>query len=100
MIKERPKVSQDLIFPLLPRNTKIDLGNDLERVKQLQKKQRIKGVRPEEGGDTQHARIEERQRKMQEDSRRQHEKDQKPEQETQLEHDDDDPKGHNLDTFA
>lgn len=97
-------MSQDLIFPLLPRNTKVELGNDLERVKQLQKKQKIKGVRPEEdGGETQHARIEERQRKMQEESKKEHDDNNNAQSQNEsehLEHDEDSPKGHNLDTFA
>ncbi|CUS48585.1 MAG: hypothetical protein HLUCCO02_00865 [Idiomarinaceae bacterium HL-53] len=91
-------MSQDLIFPLLPRNTKIDLNTDRDRVEQLQKKQKIKGVRPEEGGETQHARVEERNRQQQEQGRK--EREQQSEQEASDSSDEDGVKGQNLDTFA
>lgn len=87
--------SQDFIFPLLPRNTSVKLGTGLDRVVQLEKKQKIKGIaEDDEASETQHARIEERQKRQQEEQREQQGKQQ------DAEPDPDDNKGQNLDTYA
>lgn len=104
--------SQDLIFPLLPRNTTVAVNSDLDRVTELQKKQRIKSIAGDDAGDeTQQARVEERQKRRQEERRKkeQSEAEGKPEQQLLKEADEksaervidpDNSKGQNLDTFA
>ncbi|RUO40580.1 hypothetical protein CWE15_07495 [Aliidiomarina taiwanensis] len=98
--------SEDLIFPLLPRNTTVAVESGLDRVSQLQKKQKIKGVAGDEANDdTQQARIEERQRKQQEQrKKRQQGQQQSAEKESPDETDTGiegaSNKGRNLDTYA
>lgn len=63
--KGRMMASDDLIFPLLPRNTQVSLGGDRDRIRQLQKKQKAKLIAgDDEQDETQHARIEERQQRQ------------------------------------
>lgn len=105
--------SQDLIFPLIPRNTTVAVNSELDKVTQLQKKPKIKGVSSEEEGDeTQQARVQERQKKQQEERRKREQAEQqaegaKPltakeaaEQAKERVVDPDSSKGQNLDTFA
>ncbi|HLV47469.1 MAG TPA: hypothetical protein VKY35_00235 [Aliidiomarina sp.] len=105
--------SQDLIFPLLPRNTTVAVNSELDKVTQLQKKPKIKGVSSEEEGDeTQQARVQERQKRQQEERRKREQKEQQAEdakpltaKQAELESrergvDPDSSKGQNLDTFA
>lgn len=88
--------SQDFIFPLLPRNTSVKLNTEIDRVVQLEKKQKIKEISEDDNAsETQHARIEERQKQQQQQSKqqsKQKKQDSKP--------DPDDHKGQNLDTYA
>lgn len=101
--------SQDLIFPLLPRNTTVAVNSELDKVTQLQKKPKIKGVAADEDGDeTQHARIEERNKQKQQERQQREqaeassgEQADSSEQEPQERRvDPDSSKGQNLDTFA
>ncbi|MCO4320188.1 hypothetical protein [Aliidiomarina quisquiliarum] len=102
--------SQDLIFPLLPRNTTVAVSSDLDKVTQLQKKPKIKGVAGDDAGDeTQQARVEERQKQRQQERRQQEQSEAKGEASKQASadaeprerpFDPDSSKGQNLDTFA
>ncbi len=104
--------SQDLIFPLLPRNTTVAVSSDLDKVTQLQKKPKIKGIAGDDAGDeTQQARVEERQKQRQQERRQQEQNeaesnagkqtaaggDTEPRERA---FDPDSSKGQNLDTFA
>ncbi|MCC5855443.1 MAG: hypothetical protein JJU10_07195 [Idiomarina sp.] len=58
-------VSQDIIFPLLPRNTSVDLKSGLDKVNQVQRLKKSSVVSEDESSELQHARVEERQRRQQ-----------------------------------
>lgn len=100
--------SEDLIFPLLPRNTTVAVESGLDRVNQLQKKQKIKGVAGDEANDdTQQARIEERQRKQHEQRQKEQQSGEEASQEATVAQEEADAeldksstKGRNLDTYA
>lgn len=98
--------SQDLIFPLLPRNTAVPVTSELDKVTQLQKKQRLNAVASEEESEAQHARIQERQKQQQGQHQQERQSNQQAatktgEQiQTKRPIDPDSTKGQNLDIFA
>lgn len=109
--------NQDILFPLLPRNTRVDVGDRNLRVKRIEKKPRGHRVEEEEVFDvTQQARVQDylqhkRRYVKQEEpdtSGENHASHQLPEdspvaedpRKAQHDHKDDDHKGVHLDTFV
>lgn len=91
--------NQDILFPLIPRNTQVDLKSTQGRIQRIEKRPRSPAVQDdEEFDDTQEARIEQRYRPQQVQPRTPPVADD-PRKKSSDE-DDDDYKGINLDTYA
>ncbi|RUO26180.1 hypothetical protein CWE09_05550 [Aliidiomarina minuta] len=95
--------NQDILFPLLPRNTQVDMKSTYGRITRVQKKPRSPAVSDEEDfDDTQEARVRQRLR----DQSRQKQGPPEPSpvaedpRKDEKDDDDDEHKGRNLDIFA
>lgn len=104
--------NQDILFPLLPRTTQVDVGDRHLRVKRIEKMPRADAVHEEDLGDaTQQARVQDSMQHQDGSARKQPEQqapqihpDEDPVAEDprkkHSEHNDDDHKGIHLDTYV